>query len=286
MVAHRNAPAQRVRIRHELETLLTWISTSDAPPAEVVLQPLPEPPTPTDGDREDAEPAIVNAAEQRVYASIRDAILEYRLAPGTKLKEIPLAELFHVSRATIRNVLARLGHARLAEIRLNRGAVVASPSATESHEIFAARRAIEGAIAASAARSATTQDVAELRTLLAQEQAAYARDERSGLRLSIEFHRRLGAAGRNGVLAHFLEELLLRTPLVALTHRGHAPSGCTGEEHAALIEAIAEHNEPRARALIDAHLQRLESELLRRRPAPTRDLAEVFGTPSAAHESG
>jgi DNA-binding GntR family transcriptional regulator len=286
MVARREAPAARVHIRHELETLLDWMCAVDSPPAEVVLRPLPESPEAADDAYEDAEPAITNAAEQRVYAAVRDAILDHRLAPGTKLKEIPLAELFCVSRATIRNVLARLGHARLAEIRLNRGAVVASPTAAESREIFAARRAIEGAIVASAARAASAKDVADLRELADAERAAYARDERSGLRVSIEFHRRLAAAGRNAVLAHYLEELLLRTPLVALTHRGHLPAGCSSDEHVALIDAIAAHDEAHARTLIEAHLERLESELMRRRPTPAKSLAEVFGAPSPVHEVG
>src|SRR5262245_27771205 len=126
MVAHRDAPVARVHIRRELETLLDWMSTTDSPPAEAVLQPLPESVAPFDRNREmpEPQPAITSVAEQRVYAAIRDAILDHRLAPGTKLKEIPLAELFRVSRATVRNVLACLGHARLAEMRLNRGAVV------------------------------------------------------------------------------------------------------------------------------------------------------------------
>src|SRR5262245_39355459 len=123
MAARSDAPDARGYIRRELETLLNWMSTADLPPAETVLQPLSESLARFDGEREmpDPQPAISSAAEQRVYAAMRDAILDYRLAPGTKLKEIPLAELFRVSRATIRNVLARLGHARLAEIRLNRG---------------------------------------------------------------------------------------------------------------------------------------------------------------------
>src|SRR5512144_2209080 len=59
-----------------------------------------------------------------VCATIHEAGLDHRLPPGTKLKEVPLAELFGVTRAVIRKSLARLAHMRLVELRPNRGAVV------------------------------------------------------------------------------------------------------------------------------------------------------------------
>lgn len=45
-----------------------------------------------------------------VYAHIFDAILEQRLAPGTKLSEEALGEIFGVSRTIIRRALSRLAH--------------------------------------------------------------------------------------------------------------------------------------------------------------------------------
>lgn len=222
--------------------------------------------------------APASGPERRVYAAIHDAILEHRLTPGTKLKEVALAELFDVSRSTVRSVLARLGHARLVELRPNRGARVASPSAEESRQIFAARGAIEGAVAAMAAAAASKKDVSALRELVAREASAYARgDERAGLRLSIDFHRRLAALAGNDVLARFLDELLSRTPLVVLTHRGHAPSNCGVDDHLALIEAVAGRDEKRAVALMRRHIDHLERELNLHPLPPPKTLAEVLG---------
>ena len=45
-----------------------------------------------------------------VYAHIFDVILEQRLAPGTKLSEEALGEIFGVSRTIIRRALSRLAH--------------------------------------------------------------------------------------------------------------------------------------------------------------------------------
>lgn len=217
-------------------------------------------------------------AEQRVFDAIRDAIFEHRLAPGTKLGEVSLAELFGVSRAVVRNVLTRLGHAHLVELRPNRGAVVATPSIEESRQVFEARRAVEDAIVAKVARSAGPKDVAMLRQWVASEEAAYARgDERGGVRRSVDFHRRLAELAGNAVLARYLDELVSRTPLIALAHRGHAPAPCGCDDHLALVDAIAAHDEPRAVALMRAHIGHLEAALNLRPPAPPQSLAQVFG---------
>ena len=48
--------------------------------------------------------------DDMVYAHIFDAILEQRLAPGTKLSEEALGEIFGVSRTIIRRALSRLAH--------------------------------------------------------------------------------------------------------------------------------------------------------------------------------
>ncbi|EPN68539.1 GntR family transcriptional regulator, partial [Pseudomonas syringae pv. actinidiae ICMP 19101] len=74
-----------------------------------------------------------------VYEHIFDAILEQRLAPGTKLSEEALGEIFGVSRTIIRRALSRLGHEGVVLLRPNRGAVVASPSVEEARQVFFAR---------------------------------------------------------------------------------------------------------------------------------------------------
>jgi DNA-binding GntR family transcriptional regulator len=220
-------------------------------------------------------------AEQRVYNAIREAVMDHRLTPGTKLKEVALAELFGVGRAVVRSALARLAHAHLVELRRNRGAVVPTPSATESQEVFEARRAIECAIVAKVAIAASRKDLAALRDLVADEGAAYARGGApAGLRLSVAFHSRLAAIAGNGVLTRFLDEIVSRTPLIVLTHRGHAPSACGVDHHLALVDALAAHDAPRAIALMREHIDQLEGELNLHRAEVPKTLAEIFAQPA------
>jgi DNA-binding FadR family transcriptional regulator len=52
-------------------------------------------------------------SEDEVLRQIEQAVLDHRLPPGTKLKEVQLANLFGVKRGLIRKVLTRLAHSRL-----------------------------------------------------------------------------------------------------------------------------------------------------------------------------
>jgi DNA-binding GntR family transcriptional regulator len=66
-------------------------------------------------------------SEEEVLRRIEQAVLDHRLTPGTKLKEVKLAELFGVKRGLIRKVLTRLAHSSLVVQTPNRGATVARP---------------------------------------------------------------------------------------------------------------------------------------------------------------
>ena len=53
--------------------------------------------------------SVAAATAESIAANIRDAILEHRLAPGAKLTEAQLCEVFDVKRGTVRLALAQLG---------------------------------------------------------------------------------------------------------------------------------------------------------------------------------
>ena len=62
------------------------------------------------GARADREKTV-----DEIYERIYVAILEHRLHPGTKLGEERMADIFGVSRARVREVLARLAHEHIQE---------------------------------------------------------------------------------------------------------------------------------------------------------------------------
>ena len=222
------------------------------------------------------------ASEADIFARMHQAVLDRRLEPGMKLKEVALADAFGVNRAVVRRVLARLSYERLVVLRPNRAAVVASPSVQESRDIFAARRVVEAAIVASLAASITRAALKSLRALLRDEQAAYAHgDTRRGLQLSLEFHRALARHAGNGVLADFLGHLVARTPLVVLAYRsGSADSACADDAHARIVEALGRSDGDEAVAAMTAHLENLEAQLdLAEKKTSAPDLATLFAPP-------
>ena len=83
-----------------------------------------------------------STAEQ-VAAAIRDAIFSGRLAPGSSLREIPLAEELGVSRNSVREAVRILEGEHLVRYQMNRGTAVADFSDEEIDDLFAAREVLE-----------------------------------------------------------------------------------------------------------------------------------------------
>ena len=89
------------------------------------------------------EPEISrDAGAADVYKRIYEAVLDHRLPPGTKLKEVPLAELFGVTRGTIRKAFARLAVMKVIELRPKRvddGALNGPPGGKQIAAFFNGR---------------------------------------------------------------------------------------------------------------------------------------------------
>ncbi len=214
-----------------------------------------------------------------MYARIYEAVLDHRLPPGTKLKEVPLSELFGVTRGTIRKAFTQLAAMKIIELRPNRGAIVASPSIEESRDLFSVRRTVESSIVDILARRITKAQVRQLHSLIKQEDLAYRRGEISaGLKLSVDFHCVLASMAGNSVLVGVLEQLVSRTPLVVLAYRDPAKTNeCANRDHVELVDALAAHDADRAVLAIKCHLCNLEGKLDLRDAAPVNELSAIFG---------
>ncbi len=216
--------------------------------------------------------------EDEVLRQIEQAVLDHRLPPGTKLKEVQLANLFGVKRGMIRKVLTRLAHSRLVDQQPNRGATVAKPSVKEGRDLFSTRRVIESAILETLIANADDKTIRYLRKLLQQEQMAYRRGDRErALASSVDFHRQLAALAGNGVLEEYLNDIIRRTPLVILTHLGDdAENRCRNQEHEAIVDAIEQGNAKKAIKVMHRHLLQIENKIQHKPETPTADLATLL----------
>jgi DNA-binding GntR family transcriptional regulator len=207
--------------------------------------------------------ALPILTDSEIYDSIVAAILDHRLAPGTKLGEEKLGRAFGVSRTRIRQVLVRLAAEQIVVITLNRGACVASPTPQEAREVFEARMLIEPPLIEAFLNTADTPRLHALQhTLRQEEQALHAGDRRAAVRLSGDFHLQIAEGAHNATLEKILRELVSRTSLILMTYdtpvKAHYEShSCGCHEHEALLEAILARNAREARRLMKRHLRHL-----------------------------
>ena len=220
----------------------------------------------------------VKFSEAEVLRQIEQAVLDHRLAPGTKLKEVQLANLFGVKRGMIRKVLTRLAHSRLVDQTPNRGATVARPSVKEGQDLFATRRVIESAVLQTLSEQIDERKISRLRKMLAQEQKAYQRGHsEKALPLSVDFHRELAAMAGNSVLEEYLNDIIRRTPLVILTHLGDDEQNrCRNQEHEAIIDALEKREVKKAIKVMHQHLLHIESKIQHKPDKPQTDLATLL----------
>ncbi|WDD93819.1 GntR family transcriptional regulator [Burkholderia sp. FERM BP-3421] len=224
------------------------------------------------------DPAQAGATSPEAIAErIRTAILEHRLAPGAKLTEAQLCEVFGVKRGPIRQALALLATDRLVDLEPNRGAFVASPTLQDVHEVFEMRRIIELAVMERLAGGPGAKRLKGVATMIERERRAFERrDFPAWIRLSGEFHTALAALTGNTVLCGCLDGLVARSTLMSALYESHR-SPCSFDEHAEILAALEAGDAADAARRMAHHLQHVELRMLDR-PAPGAvDLRDVFG---------
>ncbi|WP_118181397.1 GntR family transcriptional regulator [Paraburkholderia phosphatilytica] len=227
----------------------------------------------------DTTSAQANGTKPEAIAErIRAAILEHRLAPGAKLTEAQLCEVFGVKRGPIRLALAQLATDRLVDLEPNRGAFVASPSLQEVHEVFEMRRIIELAVVERICAGHGLRRLKNIGGMIARERKAFeSHDFPAWIRLSGEFHTELAKLTGNSVLCECLSGLVARSTLISALYESLGRSPCSFDDHEAIIAALDAGDAKEAGALMARHLQSVELKMLDRPARGGADLHEVFG---------
>lgn len=215
-----------------------------------------------EGTTKEPKPRKATRQADEIVHALTLAIHQHRIAPGTKLGEDELAEIYGVSRTLVRTALHRLAHDHLLEIQRNRGAYVAQPTPREAREVFEARELIEPRIAQMAARRATTDDIELLQRHIDDEHAALARsDNGAALHLSGLFHIEIARIADQATLAGFVEALVARSSLIIALYWRRKSALCEKHAHHALVEAIQKGKGDLAHDLMQSHLVDLHAAL-------------------------
>lgn len=214
---------------------------------------------------------------QQIVESLSRAIVEHRLQPGTKLAEQKLADLFGVSRTVVRQALFQLVQQRLITLEPARGAFVATPSVDEARQVFAVRRMLEIEMTRAFVRQVTPAQISALQVHLQAERQAISRQDVAGrTELLGDFHVRMAQLMGNQVLAQLLGQLISRCALITLMYQTSRAAAHSSDEHALIVQALADRNEALALRLMDEHLGNVMASLTFDRQAPTTDLAAAL----------
>ena len=217
------------------------------------------------------------ANDKDVYLEIFEAILSFRLKPGTKLTEDNLSKIFGVGRTTIRSALLRLAHDHIVEIEPNKGAYIASPSVKQAKDILTARKLIEVAIVEDVIKNATPKDYQLLRNIVATEKDEIDHEEiTKGIRLSGDFHLLLAKISGNVTLERIATTLVPQTSLVIVLYERPDQPRCSHVEHFELIDIMEKGDVAKATKLMATHIQGIEDRLKLDEREVVSDLQDVF----------
>ncbi|MGV7206636.1 GntR family transcriptional regulator [Oxalobacteraceae bacterium A2-2] len=193
---------------------------------------------------------------------IAEAIAARKLPPGTRLREEALCRLYSVSRTKIRAALLILSKDKLINAVPDKGAFVAQPSETESREIFATRRIVEGALAHEFVARAKAADYRRLEKHLKEERCSLDQaPSKARQQLLGDFHVLLADVVGNQVLREIVRELVGRSTLITMLYQSERDTACSADEHRAFLDAAKAGDADQAARIMLDHLHHVEAAL-------------------------
>ncbi|MGN7456955.1 FadR/GntR family transcriptional regulator [Paenibacillus pasadenensis] len=217
---------------------------------------------------------------EAIAGQLRRLIDDGSVKPGDKLPSArELSERFGVGRSTMREALSALKAMGYIDIRQGGGSVVRPPeeragglppllaaagaTREELLELLEARRSLELANVALAARKRSADDVARLREL-AEGMSGTLGDDLEGERYDMEFHLALAHATGNRMMARLYESLMapieraIRAVRRTELYASREVAGRLADAHERILLAVEAGDEALAAAEMQAHLEHVE----------------------------
>ena len=217
-----------------------------------------------------------------------NAIAEQRIAPGTRLVEEELGQVFGVSRTVVRQALTRLASEGFVAVRPRKGWYVIEPSEIEVEQAFTARRLIESTLLREFVGVATRSQLKALRTHLHDQHAAVEHgDAPRRTHLLGDFHVQIADALGNPHLVRVVADLVTRTNLMSMLYQSNQEASHSADEHDDILRAIEARDADKAVRLMDRHLRNVEAGLQHRKESdPVARLQQTLAVAPPARKSG
>lgn len=191
----------------------------------------------------------------QAYHALRLSIHKGELKPGTRLREVELAERLGFSRTPIREALSRLENEGLITNDALNGLIVTQLDYQMVDELYAMREVLEGTAAKLAAENATTTEISILEKILAQDQNCLDDPIKLAANNRI-FHEMLYQCAHNRYLlkmANSLQETMSLLGVTTLSDAARAKE--SNLEHSMLIAAIKNKDAILAEEIARQHLR-------------------------------
>jgi DNA-binding GntR family transcriptional regulator len=189
-------------------------------------------------------------AYQKLYVAIQSG----NLKPGTRLREVELAEWLGSSRTPVREALNRLQTQGLIIQEPRRGMIITELDHTMVAELYVMREVLEGTAAGLAARHASDVEIAMLREITDRDK----KNDKSLIRRAANnrlFHETLHRCSHNRYLLRTLNTLRESMALLGTTLSLSGRSQTALAEHEAVVSAIERHDAVAAEEALRAHIR-------------------------------
>ncbi|MEV4225814.1 GntR family transcriptional regulator [Streptomyces bobili] len=209
------------------------------PPASAASAPVKQPP-----------------AADRVYAHVKQGVLDRRYEGGVLLTEGELAEAVGVSRTPVREALLRLEAEGLIKLYPKKGALVLPVSAQEIKDVVETRLLVEEH-AARKAVPASPGLIRRLEELLEQQKAQAAAGDLAGAAVTDRcFHAEIVRSGGNDILSRLYDQLRDRQLRmgVAVMHSHPDRIAKTLAEHEEILQALRSGDAEAAVGIVHRHV--------------------------------
>src|SRR3954447_9567141 len=199
-------------------------------------------------------------AAARVYAYVKERLLDGTFAGGALLSENELSQQLALSRTPVRQAFVQLEAEGLLELYPKRGALVVPVAASEIEDVFEARLLVEEHCARRAATAGGRPLAHELADAIAEQDAAIAMGE-GGMaefaKSDRRFHRAIVAAAGNAILTRLYDALRDRQRRIAAVSLARNPADAERfvAEHRGIADALGRADPVEACELVSAHLR-------------------------------
>ena len=204
---------------------------------------------------QEGEPLVRNASVAATEL-IREAIIDGRLEPGSRLKEEELARELGISRTPVREALLFLQAEGLVVATPNRGAMVRTHDAEDLADLYQLRALLEGFAARRAAAQITDEDLTRLRlSCIHFDNLDPEHDVPKIVKENLFFHNKILEVAGSARLAGMVRKVV-ELPLVYRSYHWYSPDQfrISGHYHRQIVNALSDHDAERAELVMKEHV--------------------------------